>query len=121
MRQFGQCIGPATSEQAQMKGIISGMQMANKYIPREVHCFSDNQSFIDQLNGTGEIRKHSACFSLLEKEIENIPVVSYQYDTPAHPLIKTVNQLLEYTLEWAENLTEEEHYLITQEHSDQFT
>lgn len=96
IREFSECIGHCTNNQAEYKAAIKGLDMCAEYTRGEVVCFSDSELLVKQM--TGEYRIKNAKLRKLFHQVNTatnvFSTVTFQHVPRTNQRIQRADSLL---------------------------
>ena len=100
LAEYKECIGEATSNTAEYKALIKGLELAAAHCRSEVHCFLDSELVVRQLSGAYRIKaKHLLeLFYILKNREKAFDRVVYNHVRRTNRFIYRVDKLVNEAL-----------------------
>lgn len=95
-----ECVGKKTNNQAEYLAIIKALEIAAKY-SKKVHCYSDSELMIKQLQGEYKIRNEELqkLFKIVEDKEKAFEEVSYSHVKRENELMQEADKLVNEALD----------------------
>lgn len=100
LKTYGECIGETTSNRAEYRALITGLDLAVGICRRKVICFSDSQLMIKQLNRSWRIKNRELLKLNLEvsNRLKLFEEVVFQYASRNNKYISKADRLTKEAL-----------------------
>ncbi|MBI4397575.1 MAG: ribonuclease HI family protein [Candidatus Omnitrophica bacterium] len=101
LREHKECLGEATNNTAEYRGILGALKLAHEVGAREVTAYMDSEVVMRQLTGAYRVREEHLrkLYESVKKEEKNFAKVIYNHVRREHPMIKHVDRLVNRALD----------------------
>ncbi|MCK5561356.1 MAG: ribonuclease HI family protein [Thermoplasmata archaeon] len=95
--EYTEYIGNSTNNQAEYQALLKALDKAIGLCRKEIHCYSDSEWMINQLNGTYAVRAKNIklLFFKIQKYKNAVDNITFKYLPRTHPKIQEVDNLVE--------------------------